>query len=249
MKKIGWRNMNNGGMYLRSQLYLWEPYRESLKNEIRFFTKIYFDKIRPAFSNIDAEAEEYKEKLLANFNRNYDSDYPDFNDYISIIEQTHEITGEYWLNLDLMKHNSLLMWIAMLYQYWEQQMRRFLHNEMKKYFKIEFAKFCVRIEEIKKCFSFHGIDIESLQSWDKVNELRLLCNVIKHGDGSAAKKLYKIRPDLFKSEDTDMLRLYKTTLLDHVIQVTEEDLQSYSDALIELWDQFPERMYEIEQAD
>ncbi|WP_027364123.1 hypothetical protein [Desulfotruncus alcoholivorax] len=53
--------------------------------------------------------------------------------------------------------------------------------------------------EVKECFKFHNnYDIESMKCWEKIKELRLLVNVIKHAEGKSADRLRKIRPDYFK---------------------------------------------------
>jgi hypothetical protein len=42
-----------------------------------------------------------------------------------------------------------------------------------------------------------GVDFETLPSWGKVNELRLVANAVKHAEGSATNQLRKVRPELF----------------------------------------------------
>ena len=78
-----------------------------------------------------------------------------------------------------------------------------------------------------------------------------MCNVIKHGDGSSAKKLRDINPDLFKKPDlfnkeSQMIELCKTTLLEETLNIDQNTLLCYKDALLSFWDSIPERNYSNE---
>jgi hypothetical protein len=42
-----------------------------------------------------------------------------------------------------------------------------------------------------------GLDLSSLPSWPVIDELRLVANVVKHGEGDSAEKLRETRPELF----------------------------------------------------
>ena len=42
-----------------------------------------------------------------------------------------------------------------------------------------------------------ALDLLSLPTWSLIEELRLVANVVKHGEGDSAAKLRKIRPELF----------------------------------------------------
>lgn len=59
-----------------------------------------------------------------------------------------------------------------------------------------------RLEKIKDWYSanFH-LKLETLPSWETVDELRLVANAVKHGDGSASRQLKQRRPELFSNPD------------------------------------------------
>lgn len=44
-----------------------------------------------------------------------------------------------------------------------------------------------------------GLDLRDLAAWPKINQLRLLANSVKHGEGKSAVELRAIRPDLFQN--------------------------------------------------
>ena len=54
--------------------------------------------------------------------------------------------------------------------------------------------------DLKEKLQLIGISTEDNSSWYKINkELRLICNVIKHGTGTSYNDLKKLRGDLFKN--------------------------------------------------
>jgi pyruvate carboxylase len=173
--------------------------------------------------------------------------YDDSIDPASIAENAQEEGIEHYSYLKLGKYNLTATWHATLYQVWEQQSRRFLFQEMSRFYDIQLEKFCTKVPEIKKAFKLHNVDIESFSCWTQIRELNLLCNVIKHGDGGSAKSLRKIKPELFKQEDNiDYMKTFKTTLLEETLNINEMTLRNYRKALLSFWDEIPERNYSDE---
>ena len=230
---------------MQPQLYLWEPLRTKFKDQIRLFLETYTARIHPLFSNIEEEAKKIADNHYQELGTYFN---PDCHDESDFAEAAWEKGLEYYDGISLMEYNSLLMWISTLYQFWEQQVRKFLYDEISHTHNIgEFKDFCsIRIiDEFKNIFSQFDQDITSFLSWANIDELRLLTNVIKHGDGRAATSLANIRPDIFSSEhlSTNLLDLYKTTLANRVLNVTKDDFVRYCESLIKFWDELPERMY------
>lgn len=102
------------------------------------------------------------------------------------------------------------------------------------------AKFLIRIWFLK-----FGQDLKDLSCWTKINELRLLTNVIKHGAGGSATQLEKLRPDFFKADfsDYNLLELYKTTLNERVLNIDDDEFQKYCEAVVIFWDELPEELH------
>lgn len=46
-----------------------------------------------------------------------------------------------------------------------------------------------------------NLDLSNLSAWPKIQQLRLLANSVKHGEGSSAGELRAMRPDLFQNPD------------------------------------------------
>ncbi|PGU80054.1 hypothetical protein COD68_24875 [Bacillus cereus] len=227
-----------------------EGFRKKLQQPYELYFQTYTDRISPVFDNIDQEAEEVAkdvyDKIMMNVGYE-DCDPSDFAD------DAWEFGIDYYENVSLMRYNTQLMWISTMYQFWEQQVRKFLYKEMtrsgyqyldKNQKEVEYKDFCTNINKIKTFFLEFKVDVTTLASWDKINELRLLANVIKHGPGGSAEDLLKIRPDLFDVShvSTNLLDLYQTTLNDVVINLKDNDFETYANSLSDFWEQLPDTM-------
>lgn len=237
---------------MRSQLYVPEITRAYLKSEIAFYVEIYFQKLLPVFNDIENEADKLANDFYDNFMNQLADD--EYIDPASIAEQALEMGIKHYSYLRLGKYNLTATWHATLYQLWEQQLRLFLFREISHVKKLEFKSFCTTMNEIKETFALHNVDIESFGCWSKISELRLLCNVIKHGAGDSSEKLRKLNPSLFRKEpalferekDIDYMDTYKTTLLEETLNIDQTTLQQYKEALLSFWDEIPERNYSNE---
>lgn len=235
---------------MRLQLYLWDGLRKDMKKDLTYIRELYFEKIEPVFADAEIEAEAYTQQLWDNAMSTscYGEDCePDFS---SIAEACQEAGVERYEILSLMRYRNLGMWLSCMCQVWEQQIIRFVKREVENDGLIEFTKE-VDFNEAKECFKFHNYDIESMKCWEKIKELRLLVNVIKHAEGNSADRLRKIRPDYFEWDkrmgyDDDKLKFHKTTLLEETLNITNEDFDSYYNILVSFWDELPERMYSEE---
>lgn len=235
---------------MKSQLYVTDTTRAYFKAEIASYAEIYFQKLLPVFKDIENEADKKSDEFYRNF-----MNMPAYDDYIdpaSIAEKAFEIGIEHYSYLKLGKYHLTTTWHATLYQLWEQQLRLFLFREKSHVLKINFKTFCAKnFDEIKKEFQFHNVAIESFTRWPKINELRLLCNVIKHGDGDSSERLRKLNSALFRKEpalfekekDIDYMDTYKTTLSKETLNINQMTLQQYKEALLSFWDEIPERNY------
>ncbi|NOU72552.1 hypothetical protein GC098_14135 [Paenibacillus sp. LMG 31458] len=230
-------------------IYLPGYMRESLKNAITFYVNTYTGRIASVFDNVEEEANEKAEEYFEESGRYFD---PDRHDPADIAEEAMERGLEYWQGVTLFQYNLKMMSIATLYQFWEQQIRKLAFEELTRHHRlqnrkgkiIDFPSFCTKFADIEAMLKQCGVDVSTLASWDKINELRHLQNVIKHGDGPSAKELAAIRPDFFAATShTRLMDLYLTTLNEKVLAVDDNEIVNYRDAIHLFWDELPERMY------
>lgn len=224
---------------MQTQLYFWKPVVERHKTELSTVAD-YYAKTKVYFNDIDGEAKKYRSKLYSEYRGNEDTDYS------AVSEWAEEESVELYQALLTMKSNHLLMTISLLYHTWEQQLIKFTIRELAHYF--EFKERVMQFNEVKKIFKLHKVSIDETDSWKMIRELKLLTNTIKHGDGESAKKLRKIRPEIFESSfggySSDLLELNGAVLLDgYTLKVTENDLIEYIIATKGFWDEMPERAF------
>lgn len=236
---------------MRAQLYLDNRIRKMLKEPFETFAKTYHERVIPIFSSLEEESQAVADEKYNALGRYFNPESDDPADYA---EMAWEEGLEHYESMSLMQYNMRLMWISTLYQFWEQQVRKFVFEEVtrthkfidKKGNEVAFAGFCTRgIDDIKDEFNEFGQDLEKLNSWPKIEELRLLANVIKHGEGWSATKLKQLRPDYFDAGiiSTDLLDLYKTTLGERVLNIDDSEYEAYCDAIIQFWDELPDALY------
>jgi hypothetical protein len=121
-----------------------------------------------------------------------------------------------------------------LYHVWEQQNKLLIRREVN----LNFTKInerCEDYDDFKNIYKFHNIDISKYKEWDKIIELNLVCNVIKHGEGNSAKKLRKIFPKIF----CNIHPLDSYLIVQDTLNLPESLLRNYVDILIKFWDFFP----------
>jgi len=236
---------------MKAQLYLHDSLRSKYREPYRLYIDTYTKRIGPVFDNIEEEAEQIANEHFRGMGAYFNPDYHDEGDFA---EAAWEKGLEHYEGLSLIRYNTKLMWISTMYQFWEQQVRKFLFEEISRTHKmydknnneITFKRFCRRgIEQIKEVFLKFNYDLETLTVWSDIDELRLLANVIKHGDGGSASQLEQLKPSFFRSyvSDSNLLELYKSTLTEIVLNIAESDFLRYGNALIKFWDELPERMY------
>ncbi|EJW13841.1 hypothetical protein M5X00_13555 [Paenibacillus alvei] len=229
------------------QRFMWlsSSKRDVLKWDISMYCKAYFDKVAPVFANIDEDAANAADLYLETVGSGQYN--PNIGNEADIASDAHYYGISYGISMELMKYNVRLMSIATLYQFWEQQVRKFLYEELieRNHENINFKDFCTNIGTIKAEFLMCGVKLDDLPSWEKINELREFQNLVKHGDGRARKILEQARPDLFRkvNEETSAIDYHFTTLNEQVLDVSDDELTVYSEALMEFWDELPERMY------
>jgi len=232
---------------MESQLYLYPSLRKKFKRPIESFRDIFNERVFTIFENIESEADEVANKYYEDIM----SDFDEIIDPLSVSEDAIEYGLNHYLSLNLVRYNIIAFSIVALYQIWEQSVRLFLYREIEHTEKINISSFCTNISKIILKFSEYNVNIKEMQCWDAIDELRLLCNAIKHGDGESAKELLKKNPPLFKKSlsGKPALEYNITTLLEETLDLSPDLLTYYSKSLLDFWDKLPERSYIKKQED
>jgi hypothetical protein len=219
-------------------IYLPQATKKMFIQQIDNVFSVFKNKIFPVFLDIEKDADEHRDKKFYEIGLTC---FEDSIDECTASEKAQEAGFEYYELLSAGRRNLLLSWHMMLYHFWEQQVREYLCREMEHTYTFNVSNFCTSISDIKKIFLMYCLNIEKLDGWNKINELNLICNAIKHGDGPSLRKLFELNPNLFSKY------IYKYDLLNplhnNALELSLETLDYYKNSLIDFWEQIPERSY------
>lgn len=227
-------------MKFRTGLFLYSQQRDIFIRQLKYNYLIFENKIMPILStDFSEDALTFKDKRLLGITDEYFEDIykhcQDEEDYFMSIETE---SFHYYHFLKETSYRTLAMWICCTCQLWEQQLLRFLRQE------IDNGDLNGEIIPenwfaTKTMLSNYGIDIEKMNCWKSISELRDVVNVLKHSEGKSEERLRKNRPDIFLINGKDCLRICHTTLGEVVLNIKMKDLKEYTDALIEFWNAIP----------
>lgn len=212
--------------------------RHSLIPQMRDFDQMFTGKVFPIFEDpekqADAVAEKYWQEQMA-MPVVDDSDVD-----ASEVAEDAEARGEaYYLTLASMHTTVLNLFAAGLHHLFEQQSGELFRT----YTGTNVAASVTDLREHLK--DSCGIDIETAPGWSRLEELRLVANVVKHAEGRSAEDLRAVNPDYFREP---MLRQPEfagipssdrqvgTPLAGEDIYVTKDDYDGFVTAVTEFWD-------------
>jgi hypothetical protein len=224
----------------------WNDYfKRSFCRQITTFIDSIADRVLPTFDRIESEAEataEQEWKRLCSLPGPEDSDMGYF------AEQAQEAGIDYYLTLSAVHQSLINLTATALYHMFEQQVLLFHRKQVLR----PAEKDCINLismAEFKNRLGSMGISIEKFSIWTKVDELRVVANVVKHAEGTSAHALRSMRQDLFDHPSTRKHPLFNLKigtrpvylpLAGEDIFVTIDDLRAYGSALISFWEEFAE---------
>lgn len=195
------------------------------------------------FSSVDKTTEEYSKMLEKKANTDYDFEFADPGD---VLESIYHETVEFYEMEKLMEYNFKLSSLATAYQILEQQLRKFIYEEINHDFNgvqdNDFFNFGTDMGKIKQIYGFVGYDLSSNTYWTDIEEIRDIVNTFKHGSGRSSERIYKKRPDLFfKSEFSgeSLINQELTSNAAIVLDISHLDVEYYINTLINFWKEFP----------
>lgn len=131
-----------------------------------------------------------------------------------------------------------------------KQLRDWLSVELRRAFSVKETKAAIwktnfaNIIELLECFDWQ---VRAQPYFAQLDACRLVVNVYKHGLGPSFDELKEKNPNLlFDFMDGTMDREVLDQYLDHNhLQVTDENLAAFSEAIIAFWNDVPERTIPI----
>lgn len=194
--------------------------RDKIIERINFIFETTKDRLLPTFDAIEQEAEVIQENTMKTLNETCSTH--GMNEYdcysASHCQALHHYTTNKEMKRELLNHQT-----AFLFHRFEKDCQEIFKNLIVKDGNI-------LINELIKL----NIQTEIGSSWHKINnELRLVTNVIKHGEGPSLDKLKEERGDLFISSFH--------YLINSSIEISLDELTIYVEEIKKFWIDFFEK--------
>jgi len=211
---------------------------------IDYFSDSLINKVLPAFNDLQEEANRVEQEA---YNRLASSVDPEWFDPGDIWEPARDAGVDHYIMAEAMVQGITNMFTAGLYHLFEQQLLKF-HRQQLLLPSEEDNPELLRFGEVQKRLEGdYKIDITRFPSFDKISELKLVANCVKHADGWSCEQLKKVRPDLFvkpslKEEEKkwgilSTPRPVTQPLAGEDLYVVREEFTKYVEAVKGFWDE------------
>ncbi len=203
--------------------------------QIEAFADSLSRRVLPGFADIDKEGKQIEEEAYHSLLSGYD-DEPDLG---SLGELAHDQAITYYETMYGIRQGVVNMFAVGLWHLFEQQLADFVRHAIFDHPKeqtqnpdFDSAQRLVR--------SKWHIDVTRFPSYTRLDELRLLANCAKHGDGRSCAQLRGLRPALFTLFPHDTGGFWGSgpviaPLGGEHLYVTEDDFKGYAEAVKSFW--------------
>lgn len=183
--------------------YLAWRVRGSLLPTVEAYGPCLLNDILPAFSNLEKRADEVADKEYTRLGALPAIDDCDV-DMGVLAEQAQGKGLAFYETMVAMRQATLNLFSAGLFHLTEQKLTELCHDAS---FRMEPPD--TNLEKVSAWYKRHlRLDLEQLQNWPTIEELRLLANAVKHGEGTTKRQirerqlLRERRPELFEYPGT-----------------------------------------------
>ena len=221
--------------------HFWAPkFKGDFIPAVRRVEDVFLNRILPTFSTIEAESNAFTDRLWEDaMSQPYFGDGPDDSE---IAEAVQDAGISHYLGLKGMEQGVLNCCALFLYHLYEQQLMLFHRRELLS-IRDQNDPTLFTHKEVHARLRLAGVDPKTFAVWPKLEELRLLANTIKHGEGKSSQDLLALAPQLFSSPSlagspfyvlASSGRVY-TPLVGEDIYVSPAKIGEYSDAIEGFW--------------
>ncbi len=172
----------------------WADYfRKIFTPDIDAFAGCLSARVLPTFDNIDEEASRVEEEEYRRLSSSFD---PESGlDEASLFEWSRDHAVSHYMMMQEVRQGIVNLFGVGLWHRFEQQLAIYARRGLPHAFHPAPNP---TFKDVQDALLRMGIDITVLPSYAKVDELRLLANCAKHGDGRSCAQLSASRPDLFR---------------------------------------------------
>lgn len=225
---------------------MWEPHRQSLIKGHLFYVEQSRKRLLSQFNDIEDEADKAAESWLdqnkARFN-------PDFHDPGDFYDSARDEAIEFYRLLCEMRDRTRLSVVAGIYHEWDKHLRKWLTDEIRHWHSGEevFRKvWAVDFGRLADLMDSLGWKVRDQAYFLKLDACRLVVNVYKHGTGSSFDELKKKYPEYLPDPFKKINNVFSgVSSRDYThLQVSEDQLQGFSDAIIAFWEDVPKDIFD-----
>jgi hypothetical protein len=208
--------------------------------QIKQFDMMFSGTVFPPFTDPEAQAnkvaQDYWDQKMS---EPCGPDGPD-EDPADIADDAHQKSLDFYETMTAMHHTVLNLFTAGAFHLFEQQAGTLLESWTGTRPKFPFSAF----EELVKNRNGPAIDVKAAPIWPRLNELRLVSNVVKHSEGDSADKLRAVNDAYFKlpavrgtelEKDFGGDRMLGEPLTGDGIYVTKDNYDAFVQAIVEFW--------------
>lgn len=175
-------------------------------------------RLLPTFNGLEEEAKSVADNRLEELAKQYGG----AEDPSPYYEDAYDTGAEHYQIYTEMKNDFLNMSTAWLFHLFEQDCNRIFHTNDGSVRKTKLTALSIATTQPSNYY--------------KINkELRLICNVTKHGDGDSQVSLLKIRPDLFDSETKPKFMNNPSTITHTLKNVSLVQIKEYAEYMKSFW--------------
>ena len=211
--------------------------RESALAHVTAFCDCVVVDVMPAIGNIEERAEQIADSEYERLCSLPAGEYCD-GDMAAAAEAANDKGTHFFQTMAAVRQSVLNLFAAGLFHLVEQELADLCWD----------GAFLVpppsdtKLEPVTEWYKkYFGLDLKSLPSWPVIDELRLVANTIKHGEGGSARALRARRPELLEhplvrelmpdeAGGSPSTRLIRLPLGGEDLYVTEQLFQGYSEA-------------------
>jgi hypothetical protein len=197
-------------------------------------------RVLPAFDNIDEEASRVEEEEYRRLCGSFDPETGP--DEASLAEWAQDHAVSHYMTLHEVRQGVVNLFGVGLWHRFEQQLATYARRALP----YEFQPPNPPSKDVEGALMEMGINLALLPSYPKIEELRLLANCAKHGDGPSCAQLAVKRPDLFRTPWQNAEGHFPSLVPLRVIAplggedlyLTPEAFKEYAEAVKTFWEEF-----------
>lgn len=225
---------------------MWEPIRQSWMAEHRFYVEQARKRLLSQFANMEEEADKAAEEHLEEISKFF---HPDAHDEGDFYESANDKGIEFYQLLSDMQERTRLGVIAGMYHEWDKKLREWLTRELRHWCRGENVVRSIWKADMSSLFDLllaFNFDARAVSKYKRLDAMRLVVNVFKHGHGTSFDELGAKYPE-FVPDPLGGDGSHRSRFLDHTnMVVSDEHLEQFSTAILDFWQAVPKEM-SIEQ--